>query len=123
MSDLLDVLRRCLEREHNPFEPDNQSDLYHAVDRIIYRLETRTGAETLVADLLADELPGDRQYVREARTVLADLRHRAAARIKELEDYSLLLERQVRAAVEAAQPLWSGEVAELRAKVKELEGD
>lgn len=41
---------------------------------------------TLIEELLADELPGDRQYQREARIVLAGLLHRAAVRIRELED-------------------------------------
>ncbi|SOB60604.1 protein of unknown function [Pseudodesulfovibrio profundus] len=33
--DMLNVLERCLEREYNPFEHDNQSSLYHDLSAVV----------------------------------------------------------------------------------------
>ena len=41
-AELLEVVRVCREREYNPFEPDNQSALYHRLEA----LEARAKGET-----------------------------------------------------------------------------
>lgn len=46
---------------------------------------SRRSDMTLIEELRADELPSDRQRVREARIELSTLRERAARRIEKLE--------------------------------------
>ena len=76
--------------------------------------------EDLKAELRADELPDDRQYQREARTVLATLRYQAIAAIERLEaevaqrDAELATSQEVLGEQLAIRQRLEAEVARLR---------